>query len=182
MSLRMLVCLIVSSPWAGVADATDGKAFQLTADQVLEEAGGAKVKATGNACAKWQGIEVRADSIEADRVPGLATVPPLKLLAKGNVSVKHKKVTLRGEVLKFESASGTIDMSKVTAKLRLKKRSLSFAATQLTFNMLTQKVVAKGQVSLRAGKGKVTAERVEADLVSSKLKVSRPRINLRLKR
>jgi len=178
----VLICLILSSPWVGAAEETDGKAFRLTADQVIEEAGGAKVKATGNACATWQGVEVRADSIEADRVPGLPSVPPLKLLAKGNVSVKHKKITLRGDVLKFESASGAIDMSKVTAKLRMKGRSLSFAASQLTFNMLTHKVVAKGDVSVRVGKGKVTAERVDADLRKSKLKVFKPRVKFRLKR
>ncbi len=182
MGLRMLACLIASGPWVGAEDATDGKVFLLTADQVHEEADGAKVKATGNACAKWQGVEVRADSIEADRVPGMASLPPLKLLAKGRVSVKHKKITLRGDVLKFESASGAIDMSKVTAKLRMKGRSMSFAASQLTYNMLTQKLVAKGQVSLRAGKGQVTAERVDADLLNSKVKVFKPRIKLRIRR
>ena len=140
-----------------------------------------QIATIGHACARWGRIEVRADQIVADRLPGLPAAPPLKLSAKGHVTAKRKDVTLHGAELRFDAGRGTIEVTQVRGTCRLKDYELSLSANKVTFHLLAQKLTAAGAVSVQTPKGKASAERVEVDLRKSTLKVTKLRVRLRLK-
>lgn len=171
------VCAVAASAPAAAGSA----ALTVTGRIVRESEDGSQVSASGDARAAWQGIAVRADRIEATRVPLLPAAPPLKLSAVGNVVLTHKRAKLWGKQLDFDSAKGAVTMDAVRASIKLKGRSLTVSAKTATFHLLTQKIVASGDVKFHAGKGALGAERVTVDLLRSTFSVSKMRVHWPLK-
>lgn len=154
--------------------------FRVTGERVVESKDKARIVATGSACATWDRVEVRADRIEADRMPGLPAAPPLKLLARGHVTAKRKDVALHGAELRFDVAQGTIEMTEVRGQCQLKGYELSLCAKKVTFHLLAHKLTASGEVSVQTPKGKADAESVEVDLEKSTFKATKLRLRLHL--
>ena len=189
--LSAIITFIILLLIINVAGAQNNQDYELTADQLLIDDANAKVVATGNVKFSQGEVYLSADKLTAKQqlnlieADGNVIVNQLgrKLTAEhlnlnnqteiaiftGNPKYKTKQILIKGKRFKVNLKTEELVVTD-QVYLENKDQSIKAEANNLTYDQNKQEAVLTGDVFARRGERRMTANKMQIDLETNKIK------------